>query len=376
MALTRFAKTAMHTLAAVLILTVPSFAQQKLPNIFTVSNVRAEADAADSVEAKRLATVNAETRAFWLLMSRLGDFRALARLPQLSPEQVQRLVADIDVRGEGVSGTSYVATFGVTFSERAVAGFLAQYGVIPIVDRGPEILIVPVYIEDGSARAADRNPWRNALLRLDLAHALVAAKVAPARGDLTAPIANAYAGNPAGGLETLKSQYRTGQLLLAIAEVDAGKDSLTLKLIGSDALGPFALQRRVKARDGVDETLMQTAARLAFETVQQRWKLTRDSLVAVSIPSAGPAGPASYSSGTLVPLQVTAQFSGLKEWQSILKRLQSVPGLQNWDVKSVNPRSAQIGFDFPGGAERLTAIAAAQGLSVEEGPEGLIVKTR
>src|SRR5271165_3941875 len=87
----RFAKTAMHTLAAVLILTIPSFAQQKLPNIFTVSNVRAEADAADSVEAKRLATLNAETRAFWLLMSRLADFRALARVPQLSPEQVQRL---------------------------------------------------------------------------------------------------------------------------------------------------------------------------------------------------------------------------------------------------------------------------------------------
>jgi hypothetical protein len=375
MALTDAAKTLVRASLAVLALTAPSFAQQKLASIFTVSNVRAEADAANSVEAKKLATRNAETRAFRLLIARLADFRAQTRVPELPPEEIERLVSDIDVRGEGVSGTSYVASFGVTFSERAIGAVLAQYGVVPIVDRGPEILIVPVYIESGSARTTDRNPWRSALMGLDLTHALLPAKVAPARGDLSAPIANAYIANPAAGVETLKSQYRTTQLLFAVAELDGGGDTLTLKLIGNDAVGLFSLQRNVKAKDGIDETIIQTAARLAFETVQQRWKLTRDSVVSVNV-AAGPSGPASYATGGLVSLQVTAQYSGLKEWQTIRTRLQSVPGIQNWDLRSVNPRSAQIGFDFPGGAERLTAIAAGQGLSVESGPDGLIVKTR
>ena len=80
--------------------------------------------------------------------------------------------------------------------------------------------------------------------------------------------------------------------------------------------------------------------------------------------------------GTVSSLSVTAQFSGLKEWQAIRTRLQNIPGIQNWDLKSVNPRSAQISFDFPGGASRLSAMAAGQGLTVEQGPEGLIVKTR
>ena len=81
-------------------------------------------------------------------------------------------------------------------------------------------------------------------------------------------------------------------------------------------------------------------------------------------------------SGEVSSILITAEFSGLKEWQTIRARLQNLPGVQHWDLKSVNPRSATISFDFPGGAERLTAMAGAQGLAVENGPDGLTVKTR
>ena len=145
-------------LAAVLVLCAPAFAQQKQPSLFTVANVKAAAEAANAVEAKKLATQAAETRAFRLLVSRLADFKSGSRIPDLPAEQVERLVSDIDVRGEGVSGTSYVATFGVTFSERSIASLLRQYGVRPIVDRGPEILIIPVFVEDGTAKSTRPQP--------------------------------------------------------------------------------------------------------------------------------------------------------------------------------------------------------------------------
>ena len=267
----------------------------------------------------------------------------------------------------------------MTFSERSIAGLLRQYGVHPIVDRGPEILIIPVFVEDGTAKSTDRNPWRSALADLDLAHAPVPGKLAPTRGDLTAAIARAYFANPAAGVETLKTQYKTTQILMALAELDGGGDSLTVKLVGSDAVGLFSLQREVKARDGIDEAALESAAQLAFETVQERWKITRGSpavatAAAARSEEASEAPPA--SGGDLVSVQVTAEFSGLKEWQAIRSRLQSVPGVQHWDLRSVNPRSAEIGFDFPGGAERLAEMAEARGLSVESGPEGLIVRNR
>lgn len=116
----------------------PALAQQKLASIFTVASVRAGAEAANAVEAKRLATEAAQSRAFRMLVSRLADFRTEPRIPVLSSADLERLISDIDVRGEGVSGTSYVATFGITFSERSVAALFAQYGVVPIADRGPE----------------------------------------------------------------------------------------------------------------------------------------------------------------------------------------------------------------------------------------------
>lgn len=354
----------------------PAGAQQRPASIYTVANVRAEAEAANAVEAKKLATEMAEARAFELLVSRLADFRAGPRVPNLEAAEIERYVSNIDVRAEGVSGTTYVATFGVTFSERSLAQLLGQYGVIPVTDRGPEILIVPVYVEGGNARTTDRNPWATALMGLDLTHALVPAKIAPARGDITAAIANAYIANPPAGLDALKSQYHTTQILFALAEIEGGGDALSLKLIGSDALGAFSLKRTVQPREGVDETALQAAARLAFETVQERWKLTRG-VAAGAEPSAG-GEPSAYAptGGELSPVLVTAEFSGLREWQAIRARLQNVPGIQNWDLRSVNPRSAEISFDFPGGAERLSALAARQGLNVESGPEGLIVRTR
>ncbi|MGO9983692.1 MAG: hypothetical protein ACLPIX_05710 [Rhodomicrobium sp.] len=377
MALNGVVKFPAVLLAAILALSAPALAQHQGGNIFTVANVKAEAEAANSVEAKKLATQTAQTRAFHQLISRLVDFRSQPRIPELSPEEVERLVSDIEIRGEGVSGTGYVANFGVSFSERAVEALFARYGIVPILDRGPEILIVPVYIEDGTTRAGDRNPWRSALLSLDLTHALVPAKVAPVRGDITAAIANAYIANPAAGVETLKSQYHASQILLAVASTGGG-DEVTLKLAGNDALGQLAVQRKVKGADAEGQPLIEAAARLAFETVQQRWKLTRDSFVQADSGGGGetPAGNSGYMSGAVSSLQIIAQYSGLKEWQTIRTRLQKLPGIQNWDLKSVNPRSAQISLDFPGGADRLSAMAAGQGLSVEKGPDGLVVKTR
>jgi hypothetical protein len=358
-----------------------ALAQQKQANVFTVANVRAEAEAANAVEAKKLATQMAEKRAFRLLVSRLVDFRAQQSVPDLPIDEIERLVSDIEIRGEGVSSTGYVASFGITFSERAAGAFLARYKIVPILDRGPEILIVPVFIEDGAAVTSANNPWRSAFLSLDLVHALVPAKVAPARGDITAAIANAFIANPPSAVETLKAQYHTPEIVFAVASA-AGGDEVALKLIGNDVAGPLTMQRKVKVQDAGEDPLLKAAARLAFDTLQQRWKLTRDTFVAAGAdnatgnPAAGAGYSGGYMSGGVASLVVTAQYSGLKEWNAIRTRLQNIPGIQNWELRGVNPRAAQIAFDFPGGAERLSVMAAGQGLSVETGPEGLVVKTR
>ncbi len=351
-------------------------AQTRSLSPFTVANIRSGAEASNSVEAKKLATEEAEQKAFRALLLRLLDFRSQKKIPDLGVADVERLATDIDVRKEGVSGTSYVATFTVNFSERGVTALFAQYGVFPITDRAPELLIVPVYVVEGSANINEANPWSAALRSLDLSQALAPAKVAPIRGDLTAAIANSYTANAGPAVEAMKAQYHVQQVVLALAELATGGEAITLKLAGVDAVGVFSIQKKVRAGD---DPLIDAAAKLAFETLQERWKLTRET---EAMPSPGreadPSQPQTYTTaaGAMTPVELTAEYSSLKEWQAIRGKLQGLPGVQNWTLKSVNPRSAQIGFDFAGGPDRFTALAPSQGLSVETGAGGLVVKTR
>jgi hypothetical protein len=68
-------------------------------------------------------------------------------------------------------------------------------------------------------------------------------------------------------------------------------------------------------------------------------------------------------------VELMAQFASLKEWQTIKGKLQKLPGMQNLDIKTVNPRGATVSLEYPGGAERFAKAAANEGL-VLDGGEG------
>jgi hypothetical protein len=344
----------------------PTFAAPARGDLFTVANVAVEASASDAVQAKKIAIETAQRRAFHSLLLRLTDFRLHDRLPPVQHEQIERLVTNIDVRNEGVSNTSYQASFDVGFSSPGVKQLLNEFALPYSLDRAPGMLIVPVYIEAGAAIASDRNPWRSALKRRDLQNGPVPITLAPTRSDLTADIVSAYFASPASAIQSLQNQHRTRNVMLAVAEPGAGGDTLTLRLAGADALGEFTLERKLRVKDAESDELADFGAKIAYETLQQRWKLTRP----VSELAAAGRG------GSLTPVELTAEFSGLREWQAIRGKLQKLPGLQGFEVKSVNPRGAQISLEFPGGADQLAQVAGSGGLAVENSGRGWVVRTR
>lgn len=343
-----------------------SNAQAGRGDLYTVANVSVRADADDAVEAKKIAISTAQAKAFHELLQRLVDFRLHARIPPIQPDDVERLVSNLDVRDEGFSGTRYQATFDVGFSERPVKALLNQFALPFSEERASGLLIVPVYVEDGAAQPGDRNVWRAALAGLDLKNAPVPLTLAPTRADITAEIAMAYVASPESALQTLQNQHRARNLMLAFAELGADGESIVLRLVGADSLGEFTLERKLRSKDSPEEALADFAAEVAFQTVQQRWKLTR----------ASSSLAASGSVGALTPLELTAEFSGLKEWQAIRGKLQKLPGLQNFEVRSVNPRGALITLEYPGGGEQLAQVAGSQGLAVDSSTGAWTVRTR
>jgi hypothetical protein len=314
-----------------------------------------------------------------MLLMRLTDFRSQARLPSVTQEDAERLASDMEVRNEGVSTTGYAANFTISFSERGVRALLTQAGLPIIEERGPEVLILPIYIEAGAVRTGDRNPWRRAFADLDLTHAHVPGRVAAPRGDITAAIANAYVASPYASVETLKSQYRVSSVLLAVADTGAVGDALNLKVIGADSIGTFSFNRQFKAPDEVNDTVFANAAQLAFNAVQARWKLSRAPIQTVSTVGAGDGGASTAAvdlSAPAIPVQITAEYSGLREWQQIRGQLQRIPGVQNLDLRSVDSREAAIAFTFPGGSSAFADAAPTAGLSVETRADGLVIRIR
>jgi Uncharacterized protein conserved in bacteria (DUF2066) len=342
-----------------------SAAQAKGPTIYTVSKVSVMADADNAVAAKEKALAQAQQIALRALLKRMTPWDAHAKLPVLSNDMVERMVDGFAVRQESNSSTRYIASLDFTFEPNAVRDILNRFALPYADQQAPQVLLLPVMIEGGALRPGTNNAWYDALTGVDAEHSLAPLKLAPPRTDLTASMIGDLSGSSRSLLETLAYQYHAQNLVLAAADVDPQATVMRVRLIGQDAVGPFALDRSYHILDRDTEATAKFAAAVAVKVIEGRWKMTR-------LASQGAlAGPAD-----LQTVALTAQFSGLKAWQEMRARLQKVPGLQGMDIKGLNARGADLTVDFPGGAERLSQAAQTQGLALEQRGQQWILVAR
>ena len=341
---------------AIAVLTSTLAGAANAPSVYTVSKVKVTAEAGDAVAAKEKALADAQQIALRELFKRMTARASHARLPVLDDSMVERMVDGFAVRRESNSATRYIATLDFTFEPSAVRDILNRFGVAYTDQQAPQAMLIPFMIEAGAERAGSNNPWFEAFAAIDTDNALTPIKLSPARANLTAAmVADLSSSSSRSLFETLAYQYRSENLVLAIAEVDAQATQLHLRLVGRDAVGGFAIDRKYRIFDRDIDYTAGIAAQIAAKTIEGRWKLTR-------LASQG----ALQGSADLETVSLVAQFSGLKAWQQMRARLQKVPGLQNLDVRGLNARGANLTIDFPGGIERLAQAAQSQGLVVEQ----------
>jgi hypothetical protein len=338
-------------------------AEAKTSTVYSVAKVSVTADADNAVAAKEKALAEAQQIALRVLLKRMTNWRSHSKLPVLTDDMVEKMVDGFSVRRESNSNIRYIATLDFNFEANAVRDILNRFNIAYTDQQSPQLLLLPVMIEGGAVRPGTNNPWYSALSEVDGEHALTPVKLASPRDDITASMIGELGAKTRSVLESLKYQYRSENLVLAVAEVDPKATQLRLRLFGQDAVGGIALTRtfRIFERD-VDYTAAM-AAQIAVKVIEGRWKTTR-------LASQG----ALAGSADLETIALTAQFSGLKAWQEMRARLQKVPGLQGLDVKTLNARGASITVDYPGGAARLAQAAQSQGLTLEQrGQEWLLV---
>ena len=332
--------------------------------IYTVAKVGVEAEAGDAVQAKQIAINDGQQAAFRKLLKRLTPASMHARLPVLDDAMVERMIDGFSVRRESNSSTRYIATLDFSFEPNSVRDILNRFGLPYAEQQAAPIVLLPVMTEAGGVKAGAANAWYEALENVDYEHGLASMKLAPPRPDL----APATITDPASPqvLQTLRQQYRTDNLVLALAEVDAQRAKLRVRLVGQDSVGPVFLDRsyRITGQDVSEAAAF--AAKVSVGVIEGRWKHTR--LASLGTLDGAPAN--------LETVELSVQFSGLKQWQDMRSRLQKIPGLQNLDVKALHARGASIAVEFAGGASRLVQAAQSQGLLIDQRGGELILTTR
>ena len=339
-------------------------AQARGSDIYTVAKVAVEAEAGDAVKAKQIAINEGQQAAFRALLKRLTHASAHPRLPILDDTMVERMVDGFSVRRESNSSTRYIATLDFSFEPNSVRDILTRFGLPFAEQQAAPLILLPVMTEAGGVKTGTANSWYEALDGVDGEHTLAAIKLAAPRPDF-APGAISNPGSRE-VLETLRQQYRAENLVLALAEVDAQATKLKVRLVGQDSIGPMFLERTYPIRDRDTSEAARFAAKVAVGILEGRSKSTR--LASLAATGGVPAD--------METVAMTVEFSGLKQWQDMRKRLQKIPGLQGLDVKTLNARGASISVEFAGGAERLSQAAQAQGLSIDNRGGELVLMTR
>lgn len=341
-------------------------AKAKTPPVYTVAKVSVIADADDAVAAKEKALAEAQQSALRRLMKRVTGWGAHSRLPILPDDMVERMVEGFAVRQESNSNTRYMATLDFTFEPNSVRDILNRFGLPYTDQQAGQGLLIPVMIEGGAPRPGSGNAWFEAFSDIDTEHALTPLKLVPPAANLSASMVNDLSANSRSVFETLVYQYRSENLILAVANVDAQATQLQLRLVGRDAVGAFSLSRNLRIYDRDVGGAAKIGAEIAVKVVEGRWRATR--LASQGVVDSAPAD--------LETVALTAQFSGLKAWQAMRARLEKVPGVQGLDVKALNARGASLTIDFPGGAERLTQAAQSQGLALQQQGGTLVLIAR
>ena len=387
------ARTLSAMAAALLLAIAAGPAAAEDTKVFVIGNYPVEASAADAVTAKEHAIADGQQAAFRSLLKRIVPVTSYNRLKQIRTTPAGPLIEGFSVRSERNSATQYIASYDFSFQPAAVQQLLDQQG-IPYVDKqAPRITLVPVYVAERQPQnvvAEASDTWMYAWRGLDLANTLTPVTLAASKRALKPDTIKAALSGDGNALGALSNEFKTSLVVLAALEPSADGKKATVTLIGQDAVGPITLARTYRL-DGDLGYTSELAAVVGLGVLEGRWKAANAPVGMARAPASNDfthapgtgygEGPASYSARGNAPapggqIRLAVSFRGMDEWQSISQRLSSTPGVDNLEVEGLSARGARIALSFPGGPDELARALGSQGLSLRNGPDGLLLSGR
>ena len=239
---------------------------------FTIGNYPVEAQAKNAVAAKEKAHAEGQQAAFRSLLKRIVPVTAYNRMDRLKTANAGDFIDGVAVRSERNSSTEYIAALDFSFQADQVRNLLRREGVPFIDEQAPKSILIPIMREtsgasdgvqpasaSGEFRAASA-PWSEAWKGLDLDNTLTPLKIEPLLPAVPAGVIQTLLNGGSGAMNDLADQYKSDNILFAVAEIDTSMKRLHVTVAGDDAVGPLLWRRDYRLTDNDVSYAMELAA--------------------------------------------------------------------------------------------------------------------
>lgn len=338
------------TLLLALLLLVPAFRAEADDTVFRVSGVQVDATDRDAAAAKMKAISEAQVKAFGILVERIAEDGADAKLKDLPPGQIGRMLASLSIEEERTGPGRYIGKLTINFLPDKVRETLARAGVAFTEKQAPRIVVLPVWSTDAGPTAWDENPWRRAWQDLKAENAVVPIMIP--LGDLNdaeaVSVDQALAGD-ADKLEALRLRYQAEAVLVAVAE-PAGENAIHAKMQGDTPLGRVLFDKTYTVESGGVAAAAQSAAQRFHRIMIQKWKQQNVSEARLEVQAAS--------------LDVAVPFSNPSEFSVTRSRLMATPGVAGVDISTISGRGAIIKLSYNVPFQQLQAALQTQRMTL------------
>lgn len=346
---------------------------------FTIANYPVDATAKDAVAAKDKAIADGQQAAFRSLLKRLIPVTGYQGLDRLKTVKAADYVDGFAIRSEQNSGTRYIASLDFNFDPNSVRQLLQQQGVAFVDKQAEPVILVPVLRQSpptgggkaaGAEFTAATGPWSTTWSDLDVGNSLTPLTVTPLKPSVHSDaIASLVAAGQGGPERILATEYGSGKVVVAIAEVDKAAGRVHVTLAGQDGVAPILWKRSYRITDNDVTYTMELAAVISQGVIEGRWKAMQTGEF-----SGGAAGGFDGGGGAMPDVLLDVQFRSMTEWNEIRGRILDLPTVDDVRVGNVSASSAQVMVKFPGGGPALAGELGRQGLQMQQSGSGWQVR--
>lgn len=326
---------------------------------YTVRDIRVDATADNAEAARGNAVAQGQRLAFDRLIEALVPAGERGQVPDVSDQELARLILGYEVQEERTSPTRYLGTLSFAFSKTQVTDLLRQSGASFAAGTRSALLILPIF-ETGGGRVLweEPNPWREAWYQIPAGGAVPT--VLPF-GDI-ADIRDVSTGQALSGdrdaLMKLAKRYDAdGAAVVSLSPRAGGEAQLTVRRIGPEGLGAMLVETVQLGVSATEAERLKPAVERTIALLDEEWR--QDNLVQPGVE-------------TKVP--VVVPIDSMARWVEIRRALDGASIVPRYEVLQLTRSMAAVDLFVNGTVESAEAALARRNLEFVSTYQGLVLK--